>query len=56
MTEQSYTLTLSFDELRWLRAALLKAEDLFENPKNNDEVRALNALQNLLKKVIEVEK
>ena len=56
MTKQSYMLILSFDELRYLRAALLAAKNSFGNPKNNDEVKALNAVQDLLKKVIEVEK
>ena len=54
--DKTYTIEVNFDELRWIRTALISARAKVRTQEDNDSKEAYKSMNNLISKIDEAEK
>lgn len=54
--DKTYTIEVNFDELRWIRAALVSARAKVREQEDNDSKEAYKAMNDLIGKIDKAEK
>ena len=54
--DKTYTIEVNFDELRWIRAALISARAKVRGQEDNDSKEAYKAMNDLIGKIDKAEK
>ena len=54
--DKTYTIEVNFDELRWIRAALISARAKVRGQEDNDSKEAYKAMNDLIDKIDKAEK